>query len=373
MMMKSKNITAIMLLLFISFTAMYSCQKDDSEKEYGFSKIYMPQSISLSAGINNNYPVPAGTDSSTYNYSVDTNDKKIKVTLGSYLSGPVTDAYSVDINVDNDTIQQLLNNKTLDPALYTLLPAAMYTLPTRLDVPGRSATFDLAIDIAQLKSDTYKGKKLVLAVKLTNPTKFELNTALSTTIVIVDVDALVIGPAVNVTTQYIKNPGNPFIADGFMSGSTRWGNLRDWSANAAARSHGGFGGFNSDNGGTMDMESGWGSPQILNGKIYQTVTLPAGTYSFDLSGGNWSGGENFMKDIGYAVVAPNLDTLPDYSDIANNTSVFYQAFAKPVQPVINFQLSATTRVTLGAVVDYEKTEQGFKTKQVILLNYPKHL
>lgn len=374
--MKLNNISIVFLLLYIFFTALVSCRKDDSKREFGFSKIYMPQAILKSGGVNNNYPVPSGTDSSTYNYIVDTIDKKIDITLGAALSGPGAEAYSVDIIVDNDTIQALFNNKTLDTALYKLLPASMYTLPTSLNVPEdrKSGTFDLSIDIAQLKSNTYAGKYLVVAVKLVNSTKqetkYELNTALSTTIVVVDVNALVIGPAVNVTSQYILNPGNPFIAAGFMSGSTRWGNLKDWNTNAAARSHGDFGGYSSDAGGTMNMESGWGSPQILNGKIYQTITLPAGTYSFDISGDSWQ--ELFTKDPAYAVVAPNADTLPDFNNIVNNASVLYQPFANPQAPV-SIELSAPTKVTLGVAVNYVQDEQGFKTKQVTLYNYPKHL
>ncbi|HWI93215.1 MAG TPA: DUF5013 domain-containing protein [Flavisolibacter sp.] len=365
------------LFFFFALTGLVtiSCSKDDSKKEYGYSKIFMPQAIINSGGVDNNYNVPSGTDSSTYNYYVDTKTNKISIILGAALAGPSTDAYSVDIQVNNDTIQKMFTNKVLDTALYKLLPASMFSIPAKLDVAqgARTGTFTLDVDIAQLKSSSYTGKYLVLAVKLANPTKYEVNNATSTTIVIINVNALVIGPAVNITAQYIKNPGGPFIASGFMSGSTRWGNLKDWSTNAAARSHGGFGGFNSDNGGTMDMESGWGSPQILNGKIYQTITLPAGTYSFDLSGGNWTGGENFMKDIGYGVIAPNLDTLPDYNNIANNPAVYYQTFAKPTQPVINFQLTTQTKITLGTVVNYVQDQQGFKTKQVLLYSYPKHL
>ena len=376
--MKLNNITTAFLLSAILSASLTSCRKDDSKKEFGFSKIYMPQAIAKSGGTNNLYPVPSGIDSSTYNYRVNTTDKKIDVILGATLSGPSTEAYSVDIKVNNDTVQRMLSTKVLD-STHMLMPASMYSLPTSLDVSkgSRSGTFNLAIDIAQLKMNTYAGKKLVLAVKLDNSTKaalkYELNPALSTTIVVVDVNALVIGPAVNITTQYIKNAGNPFVASAFQPSQTRWGNLRDWNTNAAARSHGGFGGFSSDNGGVMNMESGWGSPQILNGKIYQTLNLPAGRYAFDFSGGNWSGGEHFIKDSAYAIAAPNLDTLPDYRDIRTHTSISYQLLTKSPQAPVVFQLSAPTKVTVGVVVNYVQTEQGFKSKQVMLYNYPKAL
>ena len=365
------NIKFVLLFIYVTGIVWISCRKDDASNDYGFSKIYMPQASLKSGGVNNNYPVPSGTDSSTYNYAVDTKEKKINIILGAAISGPGSGAYHVDVKVDNDTIQQLFNTKVLDTALYKLMPAGMYSVPTGLDVAAgaRSGTFYLSVDIAQLKLDKYIGKYLVLAVKIANPTQYELNSTISTTIVIVDVNALVIGPAINVTNKYILNPGSPFVASA-MNGS-RWGTLKDWKVNAAVISHNGVGGFSSDgDGATMDLETGWGSPVISNGKVFQTITLPAGTYSFDPSGGSWKW--QGTKDPCYVVVAQNVDSLPDYSNIVNNTAIGYQVIAKP-QPQVVFELGASTKVTLGIVVDYVKDQQGIKSSQVILYNYPKHL
>lgn len=371
MSMRLNHITIVFSLVLAAGMAPVSCKKDDSKKLYGFSRIYMPQAINKSGGVNNNYPVPSGSDSSTYNYYLDTKSNRLNVILGATLSGPVSDAYSVGIKVDNDTIQQLFDSKVLDTALYKLMPAAMYTIPTTLDVSqgARSGSFDLGVDIGQLKSDAYVGKYLVLAVRLADPTKYVLNNALSVTIVILDVNALVIGPAVDITAQYVLNPGNPFIAS-VMNGS-RWGTLQSWKANAAALSHGGYGGYSKDGDGqTMDLESGWGSPQILNGKLYQNISLPAGTYSFDPSGGSWKW--QGTKDPCYVVVSTIADTLPDYSNILNNSAILYQQIAAP-QKAITFQLNGTTSVTIGVVVNYVQDQQGIKSTKVSLYNYPKHL
>lgn len=360
-----------LLAAVLTGTIVSSCEKAASEKDYGFSKIFMPQAIFKSGGTSINYPVPSGTDSSTYNYQVDTKEKKLNVILGATLSGVNSEGFTVDIKVDNDTIQQLFATNVLDPALYKLLPASMYSLPTTLTVAKGelSGTFNLSVDIPQLKLDQYIGKFLVLAVKLANPSKYELNGAQSTTIVIIDVNALVIGPAVNITSTYILNPGSPFIASA-MNGS-RWGTLKDWKANAAALSHGGVGGFSSDgDGATMDLESGWGSPLIANGKIYQTVNLPAGTYAFDPSGGAWKW--QGTKDAAYVVVAPGLDTIPDYNNIVGSTTVLYKQIAQP-QPLVYFELSTPGKVTLGIVVNYVQDQQGIKSTKVALNNYPKHL
>ena len=182
-----------------------------------------------------------------------------------------------------------------------------------------------------------------------------------------DVDALVIGPSQDITAAYLKNTSTPFTVAALSSGG-RWGTLADWTANTAAKSHGGYGGYASDEGGTIDMESGWGSPAIHNGKIWQTTTsaLPAGTYTFDVSNLDWQG----TKDPTYIVVAPAMDSIPDYAAIAGNTSIFYTLFSAPT---VTFQLTTETKVTVGFAVNYVQDQQGFKIYSVKLLNYPKHL
>ncbi|MFT3855902.1 MAG: DUF5013 domain-containing protein [Ilumatobacteraceae bacterium] len=362
----NKTFAAALLVCGIAI----SCKKSGSELSYGYNKIYMPQSINVSGGVSNNYPVPTGTDSSTYNYTVDETNRKVNIILGVYLSGPSKDAYSVEIGTNTDTIAQLITAGTLD-ASTMLLPATVYSLPTSVDVAAgaKGNTFSLSVSIDSLEEAVYAGKKLALAVKISNPSKFTLDTAQSTTIVIIDVNTLVIGPASDVTSSYIKNPGNAFVASA-MNGS-RWGSLAYWTANTAALSHGGVGGYCYDgDGATMDLESGWGSPLISNGKIYQTITLPAGSYAFDPSGGSWIW--QGTKDAAYVVVAPGSDTLPDYADIVGNSDIQYQVIAAP-QTKVSFSLTATTQVTVGVVVNYVQDQQGIKSSQVKLYAYPKHL
>jgi hypothetical protein len=366
--MKLKNTIWFTIAVIASALQITSCQKDASKLAYGFSKIYMPQSIINSGGVNNNYPVPSGTDSSTYNYLVDEAKGKVNIILGAVLSGPGKDAYGVDITTNSDTVRQLFTSGVIDTGTYKVMPAAMYTLPAHLDVPSgkKDATFYLSIDLAALKATQYEGKKLILAVALTNPSNYSLNKAIATTIVIIDVDALVIGPATEITTQYIQNPGYSFIASS-IDPSGHWGTLAAWTTNTAALSHNGNGGYDSDGDGiNMDLESGWGSPQILNGKIYQNIKLPAGSYTFDIAPFVWQG----TKDIAYVVVAPNSNSLPDYSAIPGNANIYYAPFTNSA---VSFKLTAPANVTVGVVVNYLQDQQGFKTHGVHLYNYPKHL
>jgi hypothetical protein len=363
-MVKSFNMKHCFIIFLLSILA---CQKEKSS--YGIANIYMPQSVNATGGVSANYAVPAGTDSSTYNYKIETSSNLLSITLGAARSSTTAnDGFAVDIMTDPDTIALLQFNSILDNTTL-LMPASMYTMPTVLSVPsGKSeGTFSLSINIDSLKSPAYEGKKLVLAVRLKSTGKYAVVPNASTTIVIVDVDALVIGPTYDISAQYLRNTSQPFATSGMHAGG-RWGTLSDWMANNAAKSHNGYGGYNSNDGGSINMETGWGSPAIHNGKIWQTTSspLPAGTYTFNVPDFEWEG----TKDPTYIVVAPGLDTIPDYADIAGNSSIHYTLLSSPV---ITFQLTEPTKVTVGFAADYIKDEQGFNINSVKLMNYPKHL
>lgn len=89
-------------------------------------------------------------------------------------------------------------------------------------------------------------------------------------------------PQVIDMSYLIKNNTRPFATSSTDGG--RWGILADWITNAACKNHGGYGGW--DGGccgnppGTINLESGWGAPDIINGKVYQTITLEPGNYVF---------------------------------------------------------------------------------------------
>lgn len=354
-------------IIIILLLSLWACKKDADS--YGIPNIYMPQALNVSGGISANYPVPTGTDSSTYNYTIDATNNTLNIILGVAQASTLKPAgFTVNVVTDADTIALLKFNNILD-ANTLLMPASLYTLPGSISVPaGKSeGTFYLSLDIDQLKSSDYEGKKLALAVRLQSTGQNVIASGAAVTIVIVDVDALVIGPSKDISSQYLKNTSTPFTIAGLHSGG-RWGTLTDWMANTAAKSHDGYGGYATDEGGTIDMESGWGSPAIYNGKIWQTTSsaLPAGTYTLDVSDLDWQG----TKDPAYIIVAPGLDTIPDYGDIDGNTTIHYTLFS---DPKITFTLTEETKVTVGFCVNYIQDQQGFKIYSVKLLNYPKHL
>ncbi len=176
-------------LLVLSTILFVQCEEDDNEKEWGLEKVYMPQASILDGGISNNYPVPLQNNPLTQNYVLDTVAKRLDITLGVYRSGlKRLEAYSVDVTTKPDTVNQMIADEIIKNAV--LLPDDVYTLPETVSVLDghREAIFNLSIDVQKLIDDypQYGGQKLVVAVAIDNPSNYELNKALSTTIVIID-------------------------------------------------------------------------------------------------------------------------------------------------------------------------------------------
>jgi len=165
----NKIIVVFLVLVSVCFV---SCEKQDNEKDWGYAKIYMPQAIST-------YNV---TYAKTSNFTIDSVNNKINIHLGIIRSATQeAKAFTVELSTNNDTINSLINNKILTNT--QLLPAECYSLPTTITVPdGKTeTTFYLAVDKGKLI--TFAGKNVAVAVRISNPSLYELNTALSTTII----------------------------------------------------------------------------------------------------------------------------------------------------------------------------------------------
>ncbi|WP_406823615.1 DUF4998 domain-containing protein [Pedobacter sp. KACC 23697] len=154
---------------------------------------------------------------------------------------------------------------------------------------------------------------------------------------------------------YFKNKGNPFVSDG-ASGSGRWRVLKDWVVSASVKNHGGYGSWCSDQGGTLAMEMGWSNTAaIIDGKIYQSFTLPAGKYNFGIDIG-----ANEAIDPVYIVAAVG-NTLPNVNAIS--TSIAYTNFA---DKNLQFTLTQPTTVSIGFLATMTTGNQYWVVKGVSL-------
>ncbi len=159
----------------------------------------------------------------------------------------------------------------------------------------------------------------------------------------------------NITDQFLKNSGNPFTRSDNGTGVV--GNLADWTVTDNLK-YKGVGGFIRDMKiegeiyrGLMDFFS---TDALLDGKIYQTITLPAGSYRMSTLPILFTG-ENDC----YFAVAEGTE-MPNAADIGGSKVLaryFFDAMPSAV-PELQFTLTEQTEVTVGFVLNNEKAPKG---------------
>ena len=169
---------------------------------------------------------------------------------------------------------------------------------------------------------------------------------------------------INLTNTYLKNAG-PNLSRSTWDNS-RWGVLADWTTNAGAKniSNNTYGGYESRSGaGVISFEAGWGLPALNNGLIYQTITLPAGTYSFEAN--------NMDQNTGstrYIVVSAG-SSLPNVANIPANAIKYAVLNADPnnVKNLkLEFTLTQSTLVSIGFAATMSDSGQYTKIGNVRL-------
>ena len=159
-----------------------------------------------------------------------------------------------------------------------------------------------------------------------------------------------------VTSIYLTNTNQPFAK--MPSTDNRWAVPVGWDVNSPALNHNGYGGWGSDNGSVLVMEGGlpWGSSPIVNGKISQTVTLPAGIYTFSIGIQEGNASKLF-------IAAALGTTLPNTDKLATGL-----ASGDWKGGPISFTLNQSQQVTIGFVgnVGDNNTGEYFRVNKVQL-------
>lgn len=169
----------------------------------------------------------------------------------------------------------------------------------------------------------------------------------------------------DVTSIYMKNTG-PFERATYDGG--RWGTLAaPWVTTANVMNHSGYGGYASETwlnaGGFLVMESGWsGTANIVNGKISQTTTLPAGNYIFQTAV------YTEALDPVYIVAAAG-STLPDVSGVGGALGYGVFPTSRYVSATVEFRFTLTQEevVTLGFVATMTSGNQYWRVGSVRLI------
>lgn len=172
--------------------------------------------------------------------------------------------------------------------------------------------------------------------------------------------------------NYFKNAEWPFAKDDWDG--NRWGNLLNWSTNAAMRTRDGRGGYDGGwEGPANDKQSlgferwGAGETPIVNGKLYQTWDLPKGTYRMTLSlAGQNPIISNNGSDPRYIAAAVGTE-LPDIENIASAlASTNFAGLGNEGSTSIEFTLDSPQKVTAGFVASFTNNEQNVRPSWVKL-------
>ncbi|WMI64620.1 DUF4998 domain-containing protein [Aestuariibaculum sp. YM273] len=144
----------------------------------------------------------------------------------------------------------------------------------------------------------------------------------------------------------LGNAAVPFIAEQV---SGRWGTLAaPWITNDAAKNHGGLGGWDEWNGNIFNLESGWGSPYIVDGKIYQVIAAEPANYRLTIQ--VLSTNHDANPDGAYFVITKGNMGIPNVVDVESASEVIgYQRIGTPGTYTVDFVLDESSEICIGEV------------------------
>ncbi|MBQ7811783.1 MAG: hypothetical protein IJ394_04415 [Bacteroidales bacterium] len=186
-------------LMFLAIAAMTfaGCEPSDADKDYGFTKIYIPQATVT--GMDNSYPVPNGPLDQNKSYVCNFKDGKLNIALGAVRSGAVADekAFSVSLKVcDSETARKIAEYESKDTPVAEL-PESVCTVPDRISVNKgeNTGTCYLTVDLQSLseqaasllEGNTYR--LLVLGLEITDPTEYELAETNTSVVIVLDLNS----------------------------------------------------------------------------------------------------------------------------------------------------------------------------------------
>ena len=170
--------------------------------------------------------------------------------------------------------------------------------------------------------------------------------------------------------RYLKNPGGG--ADGILGVEVGggFGYPLDWTVTDEVKTDDNRQGWSNTNK-ALYFESLTGA-EIVNGKAYQTTTIPPGSYSisYNVRGGSPLTGNRARTDIYFLAAAGK--SLPDFQQIENSASVlaWYRLEASKLitgERTIQFQLEEETEITIGFVMNINGAGSYYAVNQIKLM------
>lgn len=163
----------------------------------------------------------------------------------------------------------------------------------------------------------------------------------------------------DITAQYLKNFQQPFLP---VQQANRFRDPLNWTVNAAVQNHSGMGGWSTDDNTVLNMESGWGSTSIVNGKMFQTTTLPKGEYRLQVELGAFGLGSSTVK-----IAAVPGQLMPDF-DSNKQVPGAYGSINLELKS-FDFTVSNDGPVTLGFIANMTGDQYWRVRKIMLYRNY----
>lgn len=291
--------------------------------------------------------------------------------------------------VTGDLSLQIYNKKVENIGYYTVLPTpriiamnsetggGMADAGEKVTIIGENFGTDES-DISVSFNGTSAQFKLVdeSTIIATTPEHYETGEVTVTIHGYTLVAGVMLNPNVkgDVTSFYLKNYKQPFLAEGAVSGD--WSDARYWNQNAASKNPTGCRQAQANKPVYLAFQNGWGKSVITNGKVWQTTTLRAGTYALEVF---YSSTKlpNSDNNAFYTVIVPGTDdtAIPDVENVANITAAggYYTAFTdwsgnteKEGTLTTEFTLDESMEMVIGFLMNVASKDTYFKVTEVKL-------
>jgi len=190
----SMFVPAVLSLLAIF---LCSCEKSDTDKDYGFPVIYIPQATVT--GLDNSYPVPNGPFGQYSSYTCYYKDGILNIAIGVVRAGCLknNEAFSVTLGVSESETERKLAELGGKGTAAVKMPSDVYTIPKTIDVASgkNTGTCHISVNLKKLAqkqpSLIIDGKYnlLVLGLAISEPTRYELSETNTSVILILDLNS----------------------------------------------------------------------------------------------------------------------------------------------------------------------------------------
>jgi hypothetical protein len=172
----------------------------------------------------------------------------------------------------------------------------------------------------------------------------------------------------DISPLYLKNNKYPFAYSTYDG--TRYGSLKDWTENTASKQKGPgkiYGAYDSQTFALSKTLAADGN--IADGKVTQTITLPAGKYELVWTNEGLPAPDNTGTQARFLAVSAGTD-LPNVAQINATTTLGYVNFVGLTIARAPFTLTEEKKVTIGVAVSFSTAPQSFKTYEIRLLKVP---